>query len=194
MNKPAISFTLFLIFLPVFHGSLQADQETLFEVDALIQKGIQKNKDEIKKLSWILTPQEKQMILQKHYFPSGIPLLLNILLGFGIGSYIQGDKAGGTIGTISGLTTISLVAVPLIFFPKDPNSTYFYIGAAATGIFYIIFEIARPAAYANQRFKELDDVLSFNQKTTFFISPYKHQSPVKLKTDEGVIAAITHYF
>ena len=41
---------------------------------------------------------------------AGLPFVLNLLLGFGIGSWVQGHTAGGLIGSIGGVAGVAMMA------------------------------------------------------------------------------------
>ena len=189
-----IKVGLFLITIVTSNSALWADQDMVNEVGKLIENGIDKNKVEIKRLAWILSTEEKTMIIRKYQPDLAIPVFLNVIAGFGTGSYLQGDLFGGVMGTFSGLSAISLFAVPAIFFPYSSNAVYFYLAGGAMTIFYFTFEILRPIHYAALKFKELADVLALNEKTTLFIVPFDRQNRFTRQNDEGAMIVVSRFF
>lgn len=55
-----------------------------------------------------------------------VPFLLNLLVGFGVGSYVQGDVPGGVIGTVGELVPLAVTlasSAKLTSDLADPNLT-----------------------------------------------------------------------
>jgi hypothetical protein len=93
--------------------------------------------------------------------------VLNLLLGFGIGSFVQGDALGGVIGLCGEIGGATLLVVGII--PKEEQvyhqgyqgnygyytteSSFNNIGLAYIGLGVLlgtrIFELVRPFSYAN---------------------------------------------
>lgn len=69
------------------------------KVEFLINSNLKKNVDEISTLALKLTDSEKMDLYKNYEKTSMTPVLLNTLVGFGLGSYTSGDKTGGIIGT-----------------------------------------------------------------------------------------------
>ena len=58
---------------------------------------------------------------------STIPFVLNLVVGFGVGSYVQGDITGGVIGTVGELVPLAVVVASSLKMASDiatnPNLT-----------------------------------------------------------------------
>jgi hypothetical protein len=88
--------------------------------------------------------------------------VLNLVVGGGIGSFVQGDIIGGVAGLCGELSGLTLMIIGLT--PKEvyyPGYSYSYyaleypnIGFAYTGLLVLlgtrIFELVRPFTYANR--------------------------------------------
>jgi hypothetical protein len=74
----------------------QQNAEPKAAVQQLIKAGLMKNKDEIQKASIYLTPADKTALYEKNKKKAaGGWAALDFAVGFGVGSYIQGDVAFG---------------------------------------------------------------------------------------------------
>jgi hypothetical protein len=87
---------------------------------------------------------------------------LNLVLGMGIGSFVQGDALGGLVGLfgeLGGMTLFIIGIVPEIelVYHEEGNS-YYSISYPNIALFYVgtgvllgtrVFEMIRPFAYAN---------------------------------------------
>jgi len=91
------------------------NEEAFLTVSALINDGLNKNFFQIQQEALNLTNSQRLMLtgLQENKF--GVPLALNLLLGFGIGSFVQHDTLGGVIG-FAGDTAGAVVLI--IYFVK----------------------------------------------------------------------------
>lgn len=77
------------------------------KVEFLLNLGLKNNQASINNLSPQLTDFER-IDLYNTYKKSAVgPVLLNVFVGFGVGSYVSGDKLGGIIGT--SLDTLSIL-------------------------------------------------------------------------------------
>jgi hypothetical protein len=111
----------FLLFLPVMGFT---DETTFLEIQGLLKDGLNKNYDLIQQKASFLNPSEKLFLLDVHEKSMAMPFAVNLLVGFGIGSYIQGDTVGGTIqlagqvagaaALLSGIIVGNLFAVPAV--------------------------------------------------------------------------------
>lgn len=75
-------------------------------VTFLLDSGLMKNQNTISTLSMQLTDVEKLDLYRAYQKNSVLPVLVNVFAGFGIGSYISGDKKGGIIGTCLDASTL----------------------------------------------------------------------------------------
>ena len=107
------------------------------KINKLIQQGLFKNKDLINRQALLLTEEQRINMQEQHRLGYVKPLLFNSLLGFGIGNFINKDRAGGithvvidslTVGTIlvAGYiylrgAVIYLVALPFLLFDQNDS-------------------------------------------------------------------------
>ena len=90
------------VLIPAF---LFADSVSYSRINGLIDSGMMKNRDEISYLASGLTQTESMMLYNSKKVNSGIPFALNFLLGYGIGSFVQGDTAGGVTALVGDLVS-----------------------------------------------------------------------------------------
>lgn len=125
-----IKTIMFLIIFFSLSAIVYTDENAFLEVHGLLKGGVNKNLDLIEAKSASLSPSEKLFLLDVHKKDSGIPFVVNLLSGFGIGSYIQGDISGGTIqlsGQLLGL--VGLVAgIGMSAKVEDHSSSYYGYG------------------------------------------------------------------
>ena len=69
------------------------------KVNFLIDNGLMKNQGDISTLSFQLDDSQKMDLFSEYKKTPMKPILFNTLVGFGIGSYLDGDKLGGIVGT-----------------------------------------------------------------------------------------------
>jgi len=102
-------------------------------VQQLIKAGLMKNKDEIQKASMYLSPADKTALYNKNRKKAaGGWAALDFAVGFGIGSYIQGDIAFGISQTIMDVTGYTLWFVGLVNVESEEYvcSGYSYYGSS----------------------------------------------------------------
>ncbi|MDR1786262.1 MAG: P13 family porin [Spirochaetaceae bacterium] len=100
-------FILIGCFFALSGALLCADDETALAVHGLLKKGLYKNYDQIAEESYNLTASEKMLLLDAHEKTAGLPFTANLLIGFGLGSYMQGDTTGGTIQLVGELVGVA---------------------------------------------------------------------------------------
>ena len=88
-----------------------ADSDQIIEIDNLIKQGTQKNFFEIQEKSSHLPAEEKQYLFDSNQLKTLRPILLNLTIGFGIGSYLQGDSMGGIVGSICGGAALGIFVI-----------------------------------------------------------------------------------
>jgi hypothetical protein len=93
-------------------------QTSLPEVSALIRDGLKKNYDSILQKSSGLSDQQRLYLYDQNGKTAGLPAVLNGLVGFGIGSYVQRDILGGIIGSVGDTVGIILMISSADYFKK----------------------------------------------------------------------------
>lgn len=127
----------------------------------------------------------------------GLPILLNILPGFGVGSYVQGDKVGGTIQLVADIVGYGIFLVGDVMYSKasvDYDNAYYLsdenaalsdmetgLGVEVCGDIVIIgatvYGIFRPISFANSYNKE-HGLVSLDVRPTISLSSYEgRESP-----------------
>ncbi len=166
------------VFLLLIVSVAVATDEDILKVSHLISDNFKKNYGEIISLSASLENQDRAFLYASFAKEPTVPFVINMLGGFGIGSYIQGDTTGGTIGLVGELGSIAAGiggfflmlgsgAFVDIDNPDPPplrmgmlggGMTLFYGGIAAW-IGFRLFECIRPFSYANNYNKMLRGML-----------------------------------
>jgi len=99
-----IVFFIILTSLTVFSFAQETKEEnktsdeSFLKIDYLIKDGLKKNFLQIQQESRNITQAQRITLYGLHENKFGAPLALNILLGFGSGSFLQGDTIGGIVG------------------------------------------------------------------------------------------------
>ncbi|MCL1956789.1 MAG: P13 family porin [Fibromonadales bacterium] len=76
-------------------------QDAQLQVQKLIKDGVKENKEEIQKMSLSLTSAERETLYRKNRLKGAAGwAALDFSVGFGVGSYIQGDKVFGVTQSI----------------------------------------------------------------------------------------------
>lgn len=114
-------------------------------IDGLIQQGLFKNKDLISQQALLLTEEQRLNIQEQYKLGYVKPLLFNSLLGFGIGNFINKDRAGGITHVVIDSLAASTVVV----------AGYIYIGDV------LLHVLALPILlFGTDDDKQLSDLLS----------------------------------
>lgn len=117
--------TIFAVLIAFSGVQVFAQQsETYFQVNALLKKGLLKNENEISNLAANLTEQEKNFLYIENEKNSTIPFILNLFLGYGIGSFAQGDTKAGIIGLTGNILGTTLGITGYVLFA--PAITYVF--------------------------------------------------------------------
>lgn len=174
-----------------FSAEIFADNnfsETFFETEMLIEGGLQENMLAIQSNSADLSALQKMELIREFKQDSTVPLLLNIFLPFGVGSFYQGDTAGGVIGLAGDLTAYSLYAFGLVNYytslsqydPNDENmgmydvladSIVLFISSGVVGLATGIFKIVRPISHAKKYNNDLFRVLGSDNQYSMKVVP-----------------------
>ncbi len=187
MKKILILIALALL-VPSF---VFADPASYARVNGLIDSGMMKNRDQISYLSSGLSSSEAMMLYNSNKMNSGVPFALNFLLGYGIGSFVQGDTAGGVtalvgelIGGAALLGGYACYGVALVNHDYSDNQADIdaatsqlalgaglIIGGGVVLIGMRIYEMIRPFSYAKKYNETLFEALNSSYGTTLAILP-----------------------
>ena len=148
------------------------------EIDSLIKSGLNKNFESIQRETADLGEDERLEIYSRNQLSKW--LWFGTLAPFGIGNFIQGDKAwGGMVlaGEVAGVGVLMagamMVLAPIIFFPlalMNPEGSYKFIEKGsrvmlAGGITWAVFQMAgviRAFAYLPAYNKKLQRALQLD--------------------------------
>jgi len=165
-----LSFSIFGLFA-------QANTASLSRITLLIDDGLKKNLPIIQEEAQFLTEEQKFNLYTVNKKSPGIAFVCNFFLGAGIGSFIQGDTAGGLtalIGDVSGLTFVLLADVFEVeregyFTTYEPNP-YMLIGGLSLLLGTRVFELIRPWVFTNSYNANLKKALAFD-RVSFALTP-----------------------
>src|SRR5574344_700069 len=87
----SISCAVFLcIFSVVSENAADMSEASMIKVTTLIDGGLLKNYEDIADASALLTPEQKEAVYAENDKPWW-PFALNLGIGYGVGSYVQGE-------------------------------------------------------------------------------------------------------
>lgn len=135
-----IALTLFGTALLAAPGAARAEGP-YGQTARLIDEDPVDNEDRIRRSATGLSDSQRTNLYMASEVSAGGPFALNLLLGAGIGSFVQGDTTGGLIGLGGELTGLALILA-------GEDSAPVTIGA----ILFVgtrIFELVRPWTYAS---------------------------------------------
>lgn len=181
---------MFLVFL-MNSKSIFPDSNTMIDVDNLIKYGFEVNKPEIKKKSTGLTSNEKIHLMEKYKTSAWGGALLNIFLGFGIGSYVQGDMNGGNIGTICDILSYGTI---IVSYQGSITPDWVKVGTVVIFFGSRIFQVIIANVFADKRNAELSNALFGGEKVTFLFAPFQRTPNFSMKDESGAIALLEYKF
>jgi hypothetical protein len=154
-----------------------ADSAAIANIQTLIKKGVEKNKVKIQKESINLSNSDKMALYEENKKESTLGYIaLNVLPGFGLGSYIYGDiRSGITLSVLEVVGWCILldngVAIARLT-PYDKVDEFqvklisytVIISSRLVGLF-------TPSGYKNIYNKTLREALNFHDKVSYSIDP-----------------------
>jgi len=176
------NFSFLLLYLFVVSISVYSESiDTTSEIQNLLNKGLFHHADEIHELALNLNKIDKKSIFDEYSKETTGPVLMN-LFPFPLGSFIQGDIVGASIGLTGDVLGISLSAsgyyILLVQMFSVEKNSFDSINSAAMiisgGIIYLasgIFKITRPVIYAKKYNSELYSVLGVGSTSSMIIVP-----------------------
>ena len=140
-----------------------------FEIIPLLKNEFPEKKDLVFSLSKNFSDDERDYLFNRYRKTTLQPFLLNWLVGFGVGSFYQGDTKGGKIalygelGSLGGgLVIFGLGAIVDIIGRNGGSLVGGVIGACAAIVGFLVFkvyEMIRPFTYARLYNSELSESL-----------------------------------
>jgi membrane protein P13 len=159
--------SLFLILAVGTAFSQDNTNKNFLEVQILINDDLDDHYSTIKKRSAVLSFAEKSFIYDDNSKGPWGPFALNLLVGFGIGSWVQGDGTGGAIGTIGGVGGLLLMSADRSSF--GPSSTA-QIGAIIFLSSFII-DLILPFTHSSSYNKKLKRAIGFGALSNLRVTP-----------------------
>lgn len=124
---------------------------TMVEISRLISEDRDGHGPVIQSLATHLSQRQCARMYDAHSISGGGAFALNLFVGFGVGSYTQGNIGGGVIGTVSQSVGLALF---LSYSGSSGTETEALLGA---GMFLVgrIYDLIAPWAYAASRNDDL---------------------------------------
>jgi len=161
MKKAIVLCVLLVLVVPLATVFAAESNEMSFYQANMILSGSKNLSAEqiylLKDLSSDLSPRERTMLLESNKQSPTVPFVVNLLVGYGIGSFVQGDKTGGTIALIGDLVSLgvfytgyaeALLAVSDGSSDGTQGSGLMLAGAVGMLVFRI-YELTRPFSFAS---------------------------------------------
>ncbi len=171
MKKVLLMLIIFMMIIPgtLFAAKLSSKAQSemaLFEESASTMSSSEK---------MLFYTQNKKSVVS--------PLLLNIFVGCGVGSYVEGDVTGGTISLVGELGSVALYYGGYIVSAsqgsKGSNVGLAMSGAGLIGLLsFRIYEIVRACTYTAEYNKQLQNALYSPLKVGF--APVIENNEMKL--------------
>ncbi len=165
--KTFISLILitFISITSLYSQSNQKDdpvkKDDFLYIQMLIKKDLHRHKDEILKRSVNLTNNQKLFLLSDKKSKPALPFVLNLMAGFGIGSWVQGDETGGVIGTVGGVLGLGMM------YTSDSSKP----AGAAVFLVSWIADLILPWTYASRYNSDLRYALGDSDYTHISVTP-----------------------
>jgi len=140
------------------------NDQSFMEVQMLINQDLDDNYQLISKKSQDLTDLQRMFIYQESKVSGGLPFVLNLFLGFGIGSWVQGHTAGGLIGSIGNLTGLIMIA------SDESGGSTATIGSVIFLSTWIV-DCILPWTYSSSYNRKLKNALGVNSVSSINLAP-----------------------
>jgi hypothetical protein len=119
--------------------------KALFRVKMLIDDDLEGNYPLIRESAVALSESDRFYLYQSEKKDVALPFAINLLVGAGIGSYIQGDTVGGTTALVGELGSVAMMYIGA----GTLNEGLLY-GGAISLICFRIYELIRPFNFQKQ--------------------------------------------
>ena len=185
MNKKLLFAALLVLVCVSF-----AYADAYKDVNRYIAQGLSKeNLEKIRTLSPQLTLREKESIYTWKKCPTFTPFLSNLFLGFGSGSFNQGDSTHGILFLAGDTACLGLIAYNILkngwenFInsiggkSSGTDDTTLAKVALIAGLGLRVYQAARPFIYANKYNGNLRDALGLNSVTVAMVPTFSDGRP-----------------
>jgi hypothetical protein len=128
--------------------------KALFQVKMLIDDDLEANLPLIREAALDLSESDRFYLYQSEEKGAALPFAVNLLVGIGIGSYIQGDTVGGTTALVG-----ELGSVVLMYMGAGTMNEGLLYGGALSFLVFRIYELVRPFNYKSDYNRMLSSAL-----------------------------------
>ena len=149
------------------------------KINSLIDSGLEKNFEQIQILSGKISESDKDSILNGNKKDAGMAFAVNWLVGFGIGSFIQGDTNAGLVTLLGELGAIGILGGGIATMGID-STVAISLAITGTGVLlgFKIFEMIRPFVFADNYNKKLNQALKISFNVTPYFNLAENRNPV----------------
>lgn len=181
--KKVICLILLLLSLCSLFAVEDSDKDIKAYMEYLLTEDLNMNLDKISVLSEAIPIYERYDLYKKYQPTSNWPVILNTTVGFGVGSFLMGDKKGGIIGSCwDGANILLLVIAQIPIVDRERVETYGRtetieiprpnnVALALTGLSFAgsrIFQTIRARVYLKSLSENLLDALGLKEFKTGF--------------------------
>lgn len=167
-------------------GAFGADSK-MGQVSDLIQENLFRNAEEIEGISGTLTDMERFALFNQYEKNARLPFVLNLAIGFGLGSFIQGDSTGAVVALIGDALGVSLPILGYACLMQNYYGYWSFTGGyeliyAGYAIIVIsrIFESIRPFTFARRYNTVLRESLHYGKGISLSMVPSLNSKGVTL--------------
>jgi len=157
------------------------------KISDLIREDLFQNAGKIEEASGTLTDMERFALYSRFEKDAKLPFVMNLVIGFGLGSFVQGDTAGAVVAMVGDIVG---VALPLLGYACLMQNYYgywsfpygnevIYAGYAVIGVTRI-FESIRPFSYARRYNTTLRKSLRYGEGPSLSLIPSPNTNGVTL--------------
>ncbi len=172
MKKPTILICVLLVSLT----ALFASQSPVASISLMIDADLAGNFNTIAKESAKLSDFEKMSLYSMHENSPTLPFVVNLLVGYGIGSFLQGDTKTGTTALVADIVALGLYSVGYVQIYEaafqgeisDIGYTMFLLGVGVL-VGSKIYQCTKPFSYAKEYNRRLHS--SLLGKAEVFVTP-----------------------
>ena len=182
--KKVICLILLLVSLCSLFAVEDSDKDIKAYMEYLLTEDLNMNLDKISVLSEAIPIYERYDLYKKYQPTSNWPVILNTTVGFGVGSFLMGDKKGGIIGSCwdgANILLLIISSIPIVSTERveTPNGGMTTIDVprpntvamALTGLSFAgsrIFQGIRARVYLKSLSENLLDALGLKEFKTGF--------------------------
>ena len=161
MKKIVLVLVLFTLTFAAVAEASSDGSKALFQVKMLIDDDLEGNLPLIREAAVDLTESDRFYLYQSEEKDVALPFVINLIVGVGIGSYIQGDTVGGTTALLGELGSVAIMYIGA----GSLNEGLLY-GGALSLLCFRIYELVRPFTYQKQYNQMLSSALNTRMAET----------------------------